>query len=189
VGISVLGSAPYDLSGWRRVGRLYSQSAGAVVPIAATTTVTVASQGLVLKWLPGQAIFIRRFVAGVSAAAAANNIIYYHGSLEVQAGAQPFTVSSGQVSNDTEMLAGDPSPSVANAQTLSDMSMAFTLRDDWYEYNDYQEIEKSGVGGLGLGLMGFWRLRNASAGALNVNTLDSCLYETWEPMGLEGRLA
>lgn len=136
----------------------------------------MASPGLILKWQPGQAIYIRRYVSGAAAAAAANLILYFHGSLEVQTGSQPFSVGSGNGSNDSEMLSGDPSPSVANAQTLSDISITAMLRDDWHEFDDYINP----VAGVGLGLQCFWRLRNVDAAAHNVTVVDSVLLEIWQ---------
>lgn len=115
-------------------------------------------------------------MSGAAAAAAANLILYFHGSLEVQTGSQPFSVGSGNGSNDSEMISGDPSPSVANAQTLSDISITAMLRDDWHEFDDYINP----VAGVGLGLQAFWRLRNVDAAAHNVTVVDSVFFEIWQ---------
>lgn len=177
---------PEQIRGWRRIGRFFVQSALNTVAVAATTTQTVASTGLILKCKQGQAIFIRRYVCGFATAAKPNFVIYFHASLELQAGAQPFNVFSGIVSNDTEMLTATPSAAQANAQTLSDMSITVMLRDDWHEFNDYIEAAPPGVGGAGLGLQSFARLRNTDAAATNVTALDNCLFEIWQAKGLQG---
>lgn len=191
--ISVRGSFPVDLRGYRRVasGILLLNASGATA-IPAGTTATIATPGIQfgaagvtavagfrtwLQWKPKQALHIRRYVAGVAAAAAPNQLAPFAASMEIQSPAGP--IGNGLVSNDSEMLSGDPNPSVANAQTLSDVSYTCMLRDDWFEFEDYQ------AGGNQLGLQGlairtFWRIRNQGAGANNAEFSESVLFDVYQ---------
>jgi len=179
--VSVQGSGfPPDFpKGWRRISRQYASGATAGVSIPLSTTSTIASAGVLIKWSPRQACRIVRYACGVSASTAANQILFFAASLELQVGG--VAITNGSVSNDTDMLPATPSAAAANAQTLSDMSVALSLRDDFHEFADYQELGGQGIGQGGLGLRCFFRLRNTDGAAShNVETRDNLLYEIWE---------
>jgi len=63
------------------------------------------------------------------------------------------------------------------------MSDTVMLRDDWFEFDDYQGLSGyvgAGLSNGGIKLQGFWRIRNTSAGALSVDSKDTVFFERYQ---------
>lgn len=182
MGLSAFGSPPSIgilAEGWRRLFRASTEVPSSTTAVGAGADAQVTSTGIKIVIQPGQALYVKRYVVGISQASQAIYIIS-PGSITISL--KPFGLTApSPVGYGQAYVPTQPSANVPTSGTISGgPGDVLTLVEDWYEWDDYKEVVQPGVVG-GLLFQGTWVVRNASGAGVSVGTgPEFLLYEIWQ---------